>query len=206
VAAAPASRRTPTLGLTGAIAAGKSEALKALARHGAATLSADEVVHELLGTERVRDLLVGRWGVDVAPAGEIDRGRVGVIVFERPEELSWLEQTLHPLVGERIVAWRAALDQDTPLAVIEVPLLFETEMESHFDATISVVAPERLRIERAGSRGTVGLEGRAGRQLSEQEKAERATYVIRNDAGLEQLDQQIEDLVTDVTAGEDGPG
>jgi dephospho-CoA kinase len=186
VAAAPASRSIPTLGLTGAIAAGKSEALKALERHGAATLSADAVVHELLGTERV-----------------VDRARVGVIVFERPEELGWLERTLHPLVGERIVAWREALASGTPLAVVEVPLLFETQMEAAFDATICVVAPERVRAERAGARATVGLEGRSGRQLSQEEKAERATYVIRNDAGLERLDQQIAGLVADVTAAED---
>ena len=156
MAAAPA-HRTQVLGLTGAIAAGKSEALEALERHGAATLSADAVVHELLGTERVRDLLVDRWGADVAPDGVIDRGRVGAIVFERPEELNWLEQTLHPLVGERIVAWREQLPPDTPLAVIEVPLLFETGMESAFDATISVVAPD-ARAARARRLARNGLD------------------------------------------------
>lgn len=204
MAAAPASQRVPVLGLTGAIAAGKSAALAALERQGAATLSSDAVVHELLSTEPVRDLLVGRWGAEVAPDGVVDRSRVGTIVFERPEELTWLESTLHPLVGERIVAWRAALDPATPLAVIEVPLLFETGLESVFDATVTVVAPEPVRLERAGARGTLELEGRSGRQLSQEEKARRATYVIRNDAGLEQLDQQVADLVADVTTVEGG--
>jgi dephospho-CoA kinase len=199
VAAAPASDRTAVLGLTGAIAAGKTEALAAFERHGVATLSADAVVHELLDTDRVRDLLVERWGPDVAPGGVVDRARVGALVFEREDQLAWLEATLHPLVGERIAAWRADLDPSTRLAVIEVPLLFETGLESAFDATVCVIAPEPLRIERAGARGTLELEGRSGRQLSQEEKAERATYVVRNDAGLDRLEQQIEDLIDDAT-------
>lgn len=206
MAAAPASPRVPVLGLTGAIAAGKSETLAALERHGAATLSADAVVHELLGTERVRDLLVGRWGEQVAPGGAVDRAKVGGIVFERPEELRWLESTLHPLVGERIAAWRETLAAGTPLAAVEVPLLFETGIEAVFDATICVVAPKRLRVERAGARGTLELEGRSGRQLSQEEKAKRATYVVRNDGGLDQLDEQVEALVADVRAAEGDRG
>jgi dephospho-CoA kinase len=204
VAAAP--ERTTVLGLTGAIAAGKSEALAAFERAGAATLSSDAVVHELLGTERVRDLLVGRWGAEVAPRGEVDRVRVGSIVFERPEELGWLEATLHPLVGEQMVAWRRGLDPAVRVAAIEVPLLFETDLDSVFDATVCVVAPDPLRAERAGARGTLDLESRERRQLSQEEKARRATYVIRNDAGLEQLEERIGALVAELSASEGDPG
>jgi dephospho-CoA kinase len=206
VAAAPAPDRTTVLGLTGAIAAGKSEALAAFERHGAATLSSDAVVHELLGTERVRELLAGRWGPEVAPGGEIDRGRVGSIVFERPDELAWLEATLHPLVGEQIVAWRQALDPDVRVAVIEVPLLFETDLDAAFDATVAIVAPDPLRVERAGARGTLDLASRERRQLSQREKAGRATYVIENDAGLEQLHDRIGALVEELTAAEGDRG
>ena len=128
-----AAQRIPVVGLTGGIAAGKSEALAALDRLGAATLSADAVVHELLGTDAVRDALVERWGGDVAPGGAVDRERVATIVFRSPEELGWLERTLHPLVGERIVAWRAGLGDGPPVAVVEVPLLFESGMEDAFE-------------------------------------------------------------------------
>jgi dephospho-CoA kinase len=175
------------IGLTGAIAAGKSEALAALDRLGAATLSSDRVVHDLLSQERVRDVLVGRWGADVAPDGEVDRGRVATIVFERPEELEWLEATLHPLVAEEIAAWRAGLPADTGVAVVEVPLLFETDLDGAFDATLSIVAADRVRAERAGARGTLDLESRSQRQLSQEEKAARATYVVANDGSLEDL-------------------
>lgn len=191
----------PVVGLTGAVAAGKSEALAALGRLGAATLSSDAIVHELLETERVRDLLVARWGDEVAPQGRIDRARVGTIVFERPDELVWLESTLHPLVGERTIEWRSQLPPSTALAVVEVPLLFEVGLDPAFDATICVVAADDARVERAGARGTLELEARAGRQLSQDEKAARATYVVRNDGSIEELEAALADLVVEITEG-----
>jgi dephospho-CoA kinase len=196
----PPRKRTPFVGLTGAVAVGKSSALAALERLGAHTLSSDQVVHELLATERVRDLLVGRWGPEVAPNGRVDRARVGAIVFERPEELAWLEGTLHPLVDERVAAWRDALPAGASLAVVEVPLLFETGMEGVFDATICVVAADAKRVERAGARGTAALDQRAARQLSQGEKAARATYVVRNDGSLESLEADLARLVPELGA------
>ncbi len=190
----------PFVGLTGGIAAGKSEALAAFERLGAAVLSSDAVVHELLGEPDVRARLVKRWGEGVLADGGIDRGRVGGIVFERPAELAWLEAVLHPLVGERVAQWRQSLPDDTPLAVVEVPLLFETGMESGFDATVCVVAPDRTRSSRSRKRGTALLERRDGRQLSQDEKAERATHVIANDGSLAELEARIADLVPQLIA------
>jgi dephospho-CoA kinase len=183
------------IGLTGAIAAGKSEALAALQRLGAATLSSDAVVHDLLSSERVRDLLVGRWGPTVAPDGAVDRARVSELVFERPEELEWLEATLHPLVGEEIAAWYEGLPEHVRVAVVEVPLLFETGMEGAFDATIAVVADDEARVERAGARGTLDLESRAARQLPQAEKAARATHVVANDGSVDELEAALAELL-----------
>ena len=200
-----AAQRIQVVGLTGGVAAGKSEALAALERLGAATLSADAVVHDLLGTDSVRDALVERWGDDVAPRGAVDRERVAGIVFRSPDELGWLERTLHPLVGERIVAWRDGLRDGTPLAVVEVPLLFETGMEGAFDATIAVVAPDEVRAKRAVVRGTLELEGREQRQLPQAEKARRATYVVTNDAGLDGLERELARVIDELGAvGERG--
>ena len=186
--------RPPLIGLTGGIAAGKSEALAALARLGAATLSSDAVVHELLGTPRVRERLVERWGGDVAPDEVVDRARVGTIVFERPAELEWLESLLHPMVGERIRDWVVGLAPDTGLAVVEVPLLFESNMDSVFDATLCVTAQDDVRAERARARGTDLLSERSVRQLSQDEKAARATFVVANDAGVADLEQRLREL------------
>ena len=195
----PAPPRSPFVALTGGIAAGKSEALDAFARLGAATLSSDAIVHELLDDADVRARLADRWGDRVLDGDRVDRGRVGEIVFERPDELAWLESTLHPLVAEEIAGWRKSLPADTPLAVVEVPLLFETGMDAAFDATLAVMAEDEVRANRAGTRGTDLLEGRSGRQLTQEEKAARADHVIHNDGSLEELEAEIERLMPALT-------
>jgi dephospho-CoA kinase len=187
------------VGLTGAVAAGKSEALAAFARLGAATLSTDAVTHELLGRAAVRERLVERWGEAVLVDGQVERARVGEIVFGRSDDLAWLESVLHPLVGARIVEWRQSLPAaGTSVAVVEVPLLFETGMENAFDATVCVVADDSIRAARAGDRGTELLEGRSGRQLSQDEKAARATHVISNDGSLAELEERVAQLMPEL--------
>ncbi len=199
-----ASPPAPFVGLTGAIASGKSAALAAFERLGAAVLSTDAVTHELLARGEIADQLAERWGEEVAPGGVVDRERVGAIVFESPEELRWLESVLHPAVGARIVEWRAALPDGTPVAVVEVPLLFETGMDAAFDATVAVVAPDEVRAERAGARGTARLAEREANQLSQEEKAARATHVLTNDGTPEELEAAIAELMSTLAATEAG--
>jgi dephospho-CoA kinase len=186
--------RVPFVGLTGGIAAGKSEALKALERLGAATLSTDAVTHELLTTGEVRDMLIERFGDAVAPNGEIDRAKVAEVVFGDPDEREWLEGVLWPRVGQRVWDWRQEIEGRDPApraAVVEVPLLFEAGMESGFDKTIAVVADEPIREERAGGRGHRGVESRTSRQLSQDEKAARADVVVRNEGSIEDLEHEL---------------
>jgi dephospho-CoA kinase len=182
------------IGLSGAIASGKSEALAALGRLGAATLSTDAVTHELLGEPATLERLIERWGPEVGPEGQVDRARVGEIVFNDPRELAWLESVLHPLVGERVLRWREQLDGSKELAVVEVPLLFEAGMEGFFDATLVVVAGDERRAGWASERGSGGLEGRSTRQLTQAEKADRATFVVRNDGDLADLEAALREL------------
>jgi dephospho-CoA kinase len=184
-----------TIGLTGGIAAGKSEALAAFARLGAATLSSDAVVHELLDSEPLRGRLIERWGAEIAPAEEIDRARVGEIVFADPEQLSWLESQIHPLVRERTAAWFASLSEGTEVAVVEVPLLFEAGSDGVFDTTVAVVTADELRRHRAEQRGHALVGEREARQLSQQEKAERAEHVIENDGTIEDLERALSELI-----------
>jgi dephospho-CoA kinase len=184
-----------TIGLTGGIAAGKSTALAAFERLGAATISSDAVVHELLDSEPLLGRLTERWGADVAPDGRVDRARVGEIVFADPEQLSWLESQVHPLVGERIGAFLVSLPAVTEVAVVEVPLLFESGMEGVFDTTVAVVTSDDVRRARAESRGHTLVGERDARQLEQSEKAERAEHVIENDGTPEQLEQALSALV-----------
>ncbi|HVT00342.1 MAG TPA: dephospho-CoA kinase [Solirubrobacterales bacterium] len=185
-----------TIGLTGGIAAGKSEALAAFGRLGAATLSSDAVVHDLLEGEPLRSELVARWGTEVAPPGApTDRGRIGQVVFADLDELGWLESKIHPAVGAATAAWIAALPADTEVAVIEVPLLFEGGREGVFDTTVSIVAAEEVRRERAAARGHALVDAREARQLTQEEKAERADHVIVNDGTVEDLEAALSALL-----------
>lgn len=185
-----------TIGLTGGIAAGKSEALAAFGRLGAATLSSDAVVHDLLEGAPLRQAMVERWGPEVAPEGApTDRGRIGGIVFADPAELAWLESKIHPAVGLETAAWIAGLPDEVEFAVIEVPLLFEGGREKVFDTTVSIVAAEDVRRERAAARGHALVDAREARQLTQEEKAERATHVVVNDGSVADLEAALSALL-----------
>jgi dephospho-CoA kinase len=184
----------PFVGLTGGIGSGKSTALAALERLGAAVLSTDSVVHELYESDEVRDAVIERFGPAVAANGAVDRAALAQVAFATPEDRQWLEQMLWPRVGARMVAWREGLERRAPpprAAVVEVPLLFEAGMESAFDATIAVIADEQLRARRASGRGHDALDERLARQLPQQEKAQRATYVVTNDGDTDQLEAKL---------------
>jgi dephospho-CoA kinase len=188
----------PFVGLTGGIGAGKSEALAALERLGAATISADAVVHELYRDPDVVGAVIDRWGEDIAPGGAADRSAIAARAFADPDERAWLEGLLWPKVGERVAAWRAAessRDPAPPALVVETPLLFEAGLESGYDATVAVIADEDVRARRAGARGHEAVDERTARQLSQSEKAERATYVVENSGSISDLEAKLSDVL-----------
>jgi dephospho-CoA kinase len=188
------ARRVPFVGLTGGLGAGKSEALRALGELGAATLSTDDVVHDLLAGDELRELVTARLGPEVVRDGALDRSAIAQRVFGDEEARRWLEGELWPRVGERVAGWRQEIDAADPrprAAVVEVPLLFESGMEAVFDRTIAVVADEAVREERAAGRGHSSVAERAGRQLTQAEKAERADYTVRNDGSLHEFREAL---------------
>lgn len=161
-------------------------------------LSTDRVVHDLYDDPEVRDAVIERFGESVAPRGVVDRSAVARAAFATPEDRAWLEGLLWPRVAERMVRWRGQLEAASPpprVAVVEVPLLFESGMEGAFDATIAVVADEDVRAERAGARGHEALAERGARQLSQEEKAQRATYVVVNDGGVDDLERKLSSIL-----------
>jgi dephospho-CoA kinase len=186
--------QVPFVGLTGGLGAGKSTALEALARLGAETISSDAIVHELYEGKELRDAVVGRWGQEVAPGESVDRAAVAQRAFAGDQERRWLEQQIWPLVGARVAAWleQARAREPAPAAaVVEVPLLFEAGLEGIYDATIAVLAAEDVRAARAAARGHEAVGERDARQLPQEEKARRATYVVRNDGTVEELETQL---------------
>lgn len=154
-------------------------------------LSTDLLVHELYESNEVRDAVLERFG-------SLDRGEIAQRAFATREDREWLEGLLWPRVGERMVSWRRELEAHEPsprAAVVEVPLLFESGMERAFDATIAVVADEELRAKRANARGHEALAERSARQLTQQEKAQRATYSVVNDGTIEQLEKKLSEVL-----------
>ena len=177
-------KRVLRLAITGGIGAGKSEALAAFGRHGAAVLSSDEVVHSLISKdEDVRQALEERFGTT-------DRARIAEVVFGDRRELEWLESLLHRRVRRTYAAWLASLDE-VRLAVVEVPLLYETGADALFDAVLLITAPEEVRRRRSGA--NVG--DRSSRLIADDEKARRADFVYVNDGTLEALDAFVSEVL-----------
>jgi dephospho-CoA kinase len=184
----------PFLGLTGGLGAGKSTALEALRELGAVVISSDAVVHELYGQPDLRDAVVERFGSEVAPDGVVDRSALAEWAFSGEEDRRWLEAQLWPRVGARVAAWlEEARSAEPPprAAVAEVPLLFEAGLQDAYDATIAVTSDEALRRERAAGRGHALIDERTARQLSQEEKAARATFSVRNDGSREDLRKEL---------------
>jgi dephospho-CoA kinase len=192
------TQSVPVIGLTGGMGAGKSTALAALERLGAAGLSTDAVVHELLLQPDVSEQIVERFGADVAPGGTLDRAALARCAFGNEADRAWLEGLLWPLVGERAQEWIGEVRESTPpprAAVVEVPLLFESGELNGYDATIAIVADERIRSERAAARGHAVLDERDARQLPQEEKARLATFAVRNDGTEEDLERKLSEVL-----------
>ena len=192
-------RRPLAIAVTGGIAAGKSEALAAFARHGAAVASSDEIVHRIYREDAdLKTALRERWGESVFSDGEVDRAAIGRIVFADRDELDWLERRLHPRVVREYQRWLDELraQADPPaLVVVEVPLLYETGGERRFDKVVVVTAPAEVREARRA-----GFADRATRLIPDEEKSRRADFVFVNDGALEALDAFAASVVEELAS------
>jgi dephospho-CoA kinase len=195
--------RPVAVAITGGIGAGKTEALQAFARHGAATISSDDIVHRLLREDDdVRAALLERFGTGILDeAGNIDRRAISRLVFGDAEALAWLEALLHPRVVAEYLEWRerlAAAPNPPAVSATEVPLLYEVGGEGRFDVVVVITAPEEVRRERA--RVTSPKE-REQRLLPDEEKAARGDFVYVNDGTREQLDEFVAGVMQRLAAG-----
>ncbi len=196
-------RRPIAVAITGGIGAGKSTALEAFRRHGAATVSSDEIVHHLLATDdAVRDALVERLGSQIIGRdGRPDRAAIARIVFRDGAALEFLEALLHPLVSREYLQWReqlAALDQPPAVCVTEVPLLYESGGESRFDRVVVITAPRRLR----EARRNAPIDEREQRLLPDRVKVRKADYHYRNVGSPQALDDWVGRLMSSLSQAE----
>lgn len=185
--------------ITGGIGAGKSEALYAFQKAGAATVSSDEIVHHLLATDAdVRAALVGELGEGIlGEDGQIDRARVADVVFANRSKLDFLEGLLHPLVAAEYLRWReqlTGLESPPEVCVTEVPLLFESGAEARFDKVVVITAPAKLREQRR----RVRRDDRDQRLLPDAEKVGRADFAYVNTGSLDDLDVWVRGVMTEL--------
>ena len=195
------------MAVTGPLASGKSTFTKLLGDFGAETVSADEIVHDLLaGDPETIATVTQRFGEGVSGEGGVDRKALGREVFGDTQALQDLEEILHPRVREETERRAAASDAD--LFVAEIPLLFEGGRTDRFDVTVTVTAPRERRQAWAEERGMGEEQRRAieDRQLSGEEKARRADVVVENDGDVDKLKEQARVLVDRVLGGRNSGG
>jgi dephospho-CoA kinase len=199
--------RPLAVAITGGIGAGKSKALESFRRHGAATVSSDEIVHHLLATNpEVKGALVERLGVGIlGDDGWPDRERIALRVFDDPAALDFLEKLLHPLVSREYMAWReqlAALPNPPAVCVTEVPLLYEVGADTRFDRVVVITAPSKLREARRGG----WQDDRESRLIPDREKAKRADFTYVNTGTPDELDAWVAGVMATLTGKKDRIG
>jgi dephospho-CoA kinase len=198
--------RPLAVAITGGVGAGKSTALTSFRRHGAATVSSDEIVHHLLKSDpEVKRALVERFGDEIlGEDGNPDRERIALRVFRDREALDWLEKLLHPLVSREYLDWRdqlARLPHPPRVCVTEVPLLYEVGADARFDKVVAITAPRKLREARGAP-----ADGREARLLPDHEKAKRADFAYVNTGTPDELDAWVQAVMETLTDERQGSG
>jgi dephospho-CoA kinase len=197
--------RTPhsalVVGLVGGIGSGKSQVAEEFARHGARVVSGDGLAHQALRQPAIKEQVVRRWGPGVLDeSGEVQRRKLGAIVFADPAQRQELEEMVHPWIKERIRAEVEAARRDprVALVVLDAAIMLEAGWDGACDRLVYIDAPRAARLRRvAEQRGWTAreVEAREGAQMPLTDKAARADHVLDNSASLEHLGCQVRDLL-----------
>lgn len=191
--------------VTGGLSCGKSTVCRFLSELGAKVVYSDEIVHGLLVSESpVGQKVIELLGPGILAQGKIDRSKIASKVFAHPKLLRSLEQLVHPIVYDAINKEyeKASQDENIPLFVAEVPLLFETGGETLFDSTIAVVSNKETswnRFLKSTGYEREDFDKRMANQMSPTEKANKAQYVIHNNGSIEQLYEEVKKIYNNIT-------
>ncbi|GAA3520669.1 dephospho-CoA kinase [Nocardioides daeguensis] len=193
------------VGLTGGIASGKSTVSSILRELGAVVIDADQIAREVVakGTPGLAAVVEAFGPQMLTPEGELDRPKMGALVFGDEAKRRTLEGIVHPLVFERYAELEAAAPADA-IVVHDIPLLVESGRAEEFDAVIVVDAPEQVQLERmVRDRGWTEEDGRAriAAQATREQRRAVATYLIENTGTREDLRQQVTEVFEDLIGG-----
>jgi dephospho-CoA kinase len=194
----------PVLGLVGGIGSGKSRVSAALERRGGRIVAGDPLGHEALRQKNVIALIVENWGRDVLePNGQVDRRKLGAIIFADADDRKELESIVHPWIGQQLheQLHAAKSDPNVPFAVLDAAIMLEAGWQAACDSLVYIHAPRVERLQRATAKfGWTPAEyaARERAQMSLTEKARRADYALDNSGSLEQLEAQVDRLLKQI--------
>ena len=201
-----------TIGLTGGIGSGKSVVADLLRQQGAAIIDADRLGHEAYtpNSEAWRQVVAAFGETILTAEGEIDRRKLGAIVFSDPAELERLNGIMHPLMAAMVQQRKTQLSADSvDVAVVEAAVLFEAGWETLVDEVWSTIAPVDVVIERLRERNGLSAEEASKRinsQMSPEERIRRSDVVIENSSDLAELERQVKALWTTRVKGKVNQG
>ncbi len=191
------------VGITGGIGSGKSTVCRVLEILGASTYYADDRAKWLMANdELLKQEIIELFGESAYKAGELDRSYIASIAFNDKTVLEKLNRLVHPAVARDVEQWKEANDS-APLLLKEAALLFETGSYKSLDKTILVTAPEEIRIlrvtQRDSHRSAEDVRTIIGKQMSDEEKAPLADFIIQND-GKQSIIKQVMNIYASLVA------
>lgn len=187
-------------GLTGGIATGKSTVARLLQSRGFPVIDADQIAHQL--TEKNQpgyQKIIKDFGRDILDKDQnIDRKKLAQIIFNDPAEKGKLESILHPLIQQQVKSLKADYEsQNFPMCFYDVPLLFEKELESQFDAVILVYTQPEIQIQRLMTRNQLTLveaQARIKNQSPMPDKIKKSQFCLDNSTNIQDLETQVDTL------------
>ena len=190
------------VGLTGGIGAGKSEVASRLKAQGAVLIDADAIARQVVapGTDGLAAVTAAFGEGILRPGGDLDRERLGEIVFADQAELARLNAIIHPLVGARMAELERGAGEGA-IVVHDVPLIAENDLAPAYDLVVVVDAPDHTRLERLTRHRAMTEEQARARMAAQAGRAERlaiADLVVDNSSSLAELDRQVGDLWTEL--------
>lgn len=190
------------LGLTGGIATGKSAASTLFKTLGVPVIDADQVAHQVMAeNQTVKEQIAATFGDSLVIDGQVDRHKLGQLVFGQPTALAQLNAITAPVIRQALIAQMAAIKQ-APVVVVDIPLLYEQGYAGLFDGVAVVAVSHATQLARLMARNQLTAEAaelRIASQLPLAEKRAQADYILENEGSLATLQAQIDSLLTKIT-------
>lgn len=195
------------IGLTGGIASGKTTVLNEFKKFKfIMTADCDEICHRLYESRKISNMIIKNFGTDILTDGEIDRKKLGKIVFSSPQKRKILENILHPSVIKEIKnkIKKFRKDNSKKLMVVDIPLLFEVNLTNLVDKILLAYAPRRVQIQRLMKRDGLPKEEiikRLNSQLPWRYKLQRADYIINTTRRMADIRKKVNEIISNLING-----